>query len=180
MRLPLPALLLLLASCGGASEAPKNDDDVDVPVPSGPPVAQQADAVPSSAPGESGPTWESAASGEGTALRLTAPDGRLLLSIACLRTPRRLIASAPGFKAIGSEDRFSLGLGEEPVTLVADPTRQEKSGVTAEGAVPASFGKLLDEAKQVSALYGSQQIGPHPAPGEALKEALARDCASSK
>jgi hypothetical protein len=170
---------LLLASCGSAN-APKGDNDVDVPVPSGPPVAQQADAVPSSAPGESGPTWESAASGEGTALRLTAPDGSLLLSIACLRRPTRLVVSAPGFTPIGSEDRFSLGLGEGPVTLVADPTRQHKGGVTAEGGIPEGFAELLEEAEQVSALYGTQKIGPHPAPGEALKEALAKDCTSSK
>jgi hypothetical protein len=180
MRLPLPALLLLLASCGSAGDTPKNDNHVDVPVPSGPPVAQQADAVPSSAPDQSGAAWETAASGEGTALRLTAPEGSLLLSIACLGAPRRLVVSAPGFKPIGSEDRFSLGLGEEPVTLVADPTRQNKGGVTAEGAIPETFAELIEEAELVSALYGTQRIGPHPAPGEALKKALAKDCAPSK
>jgi hypothetical protein len=180
MQLPLPLLLLLLASCGSAPEASQRDNEIDVPVPSGPPVAQQADAVPSSAPRHSSPAWESAASGEGTALRLTSADADLLLSIACLGTPARIVVSAPGLKPIGSEDRFSLGLGEEPVTLVADPTRQGKGGVTAEGAVPEGFGELLEEAKQVSALYGSQQIGPHPAPVEALKEALARACASRK
>ncbi len=136
--------------------------------------------MPSSAPRGNGAAWESAASGEGTALRLTAADGSLLLSIACLGTPAQLVVSAPGLKPIGSEDRFSLGLGEEPVTLVADPTRQGKGGVTAEGAVPAGFDELLEEAKQVSALYGSQRIGPHPAPIEALKEALAKACASPK
>jgi len=177
MRPASAALLLLLASCGSGGEAPDRDNGLDDPVPSGRPVAQQADDEPTPAPGESGPAWESAASGEGPALRLTGPDGRLLLSVGCLGAPARLIVTAPGFTAIGSEDRFSLGLGEEPVTLVADPTRQGQDGVTAEGPVPARFPELLREAKQMSALYGTQRIGPIPAPGEALSEMLAQSCA---
>ena len=178
MRLFLPTLLLLVAGCG--SETPEGNEPVDLPLPSGPPVAQQADSVPSSAPELSGPAWETAAGGEGTALRLTESGGRLLLSLACLGSPARLVVSAPGFSPIGSEDGFSLGLGEEPVTLVADPTRQAKGGVTAEGAVPEDFADRLEDAKQVSALYGTQQVGPLPAPPEALKEALSKSCAASQ
>jgi hypothetical protein len=111
---------------------------------------------------------------------LTEPGGRLLLSLFCLETPSRLAVSAPGFLPIGSEDRFSLGLGNEPVTLVADPTRQAKGGVTGEGAVPDNFAETLRAAAQVSALYGTQRIGPFPAPDEALKEALVQSCAASQ
>jgi hypothetical protein len=173
-RIPLTILLLLLAGCG--QETPEANQPVDLPLPSGPPVAQQADSVPSSAPEQSGPGWETAASGEGTALRLTEPGGRLLLSLACLGSPPRLVVSAPGFSPIGSEDRFSLGLGDDPVTLVADPTRQAKGGVTAEGAAPSDFGERLQRADQLIALYGTQQVGPVAAPSDALKEVLARAC----
>lgn len=175
---PFLAFFALLAGCG--SESPKGGEPADLPQPSGPPVAQQVDSVPSSAPQSGGPTWESAASGEGTALRLTEPGGALLLSIACLGSPARLVVTAPGFSPIGSEDRFALGLGEEPVTLVADPTRQTQAGVTAEGAVPEGFEALLDRTKEVSALYGTQRVGPVPAPAEALAESLAKSCAASK
>ena len=176
MRFLLPALLLLLASCGGSGEQAQGNGAADLPEPSGPPVAQQVDADPSAPPPPAAPAWESTASPEGTALRLTQPDGTLLLSIACLGRPIRLVATAPAFSPIGSEDRFSLGLGNEPIAMVADPTRQAQAGVTAEGAVPDNFEKLLDEAKQVSALYGTQRIGPVPAPAEALKKALAKSC----
>ena len=175
-RAPL-ALLVLLVACGGPDE-PQSNTIVDVPEPSGPPVAQQVNA--STAPSlPSAAAWESAASGEGTALRLTEPGGRLLLGIACLGSPARLTATAPGFSPIGSEDRFSLGLGEEPVTLVADLQRRE-GGVVAEGGVPEDFENLLERASEVSALYGTQRIGPVTAPPEALKEALAKACAGSK
>jgi hypothetical protein len=178
MRWAPLALLALLAACGGPGQ-PKADRGVDVPEPSGPPVAQQVNASPPPSLPSAAPSWESAVSGEGTALRLTESGGRLLLGIACLGSPARLTATAPGFSAIGSEDRFSLGLGQEPVTLVAN-LKSREGGVTAEGAVPDDFGALLDRASEISALYGTQRIGPVPAPPEALKEALAQVCAGSK
>ena len=176
MRFAAP-LFLLLASCGAADEAPEADNVLELPIPSGPPVAQQVEAVRSSAPRQDYPAWESAASGEGTALRLTGAGGKLLLSIACLGSPARLAATAPGFTITGSEDRFSLGLGDEPVTLVADLSAA-KAGVTAEGIVPGGLAGLLAKAEQISALYGTQQIGPVAAPPEALKHALAKSCTS--
>lgn len=177
MRARPLGLLLLLAACGGPARQPGNET-VDVPVPSGPPVAQQVDPSARASP-SAAPAWESAAGSEGTALRLTGPDGRLLLSIACLGSPARLTATAPVFTAIGSEERFSLGLGQEPVILVADLERSDGE-VTAEGAVPDRFEKLLERAPEISALYGTQRIGPVPAPSKPLKESLAKACSGSK
>jgi hypothetical protein len=152
--------ILLLTTCGGSGgDQPSTENRLDVPVPSGPPVVQQID--------EKAP-----------AARLTEAGGDVLISIACLSKPARLVVTVPSFTPIGSEDRLSFGIGSEPVTLVADPTRQPQQGVTGEGAVPGNFRDLLKEQKQISAVYGSQNSGPHPAPPEALSEALARACAS--
>lgn len=169
------ALLGALAACG--SEAPRGENgNIGVPTPSGPPVAQQIDAAPPPTEGAmGGPRWESISSGEGTALRLTASDGTPTMSIACLGKPRRLVVTVPSFEPIGSEDRFSLGFGQEPVTLVADPKRQKGPGVTAEGPPPQQA--LFEGAENVSALYGTQRIGPVPAPPEKLREMLVKSCA---
>jgi hypothetical protein len=131
-------------------------------------------------PTPSAPVWESAASGEGMSLRLVQPDGKLVLSIACLGDPKRLVATVPSFQPIASEDRFSLGIGNEPVTLVADPTRQKQPGIIAEGAVAKDLDRLFADADQISAVYGRQQVGPHPAPDAALKEQFPEACEGSK
>src|SRR3546814_17825835 len=103
------------------------------------------------------------------------------MSIACLDDPARLVVQVPAFEPVMSEDRFALGLGAEPVTLVADPYEQElQTGVRGEGPVPENFAALLDEAAEVRALYGAQQAGPHPAPQSALKERLVDACRSEE
>lgn len=175
MRTTLP-LILLLSACSDPAPEPKANQAADLPVPSGPPLVQQAEKeVPDTAIDE-GPRWESATGDGGTGLRFVRKGGALEMSIACMEAPKRLVVSVPALKPIGSEERFSLGLGNEPVTLVADPTRQQQ-GVTAEGAVPANFGNLLEGAKEIGGMYGNQQIGPHPAPPKALVQALAEQCA---
>ena len=176
MRL-LAVAVLLAGGCGSPS---KNDQVVEVPEPSGPPVAQQVDDTAQPLPTPSAAVWESAASGEGMSLRLVQPDGKLVLSIACLGRPARLVATVPSFTAIASEDRFSLGIGSEPVTLVADPTRQKQPGITAEGAAAEDLDRLFADADRISAVYGRQQVGPHPAPDAALKEQFIRACEGEK
>ena len=174
MRLALAACLLL-GACGGAAPEKEDGAKVDVPMPSGPPVAQQVEAAPPPTEGsEPRPRWESIATGEGSALRLIAADGAPMMSIACLGAPARLVVTVPSVSSIGREDRLSLGLGQEPVTLVADPTRQKGPGVTAEGSPPRRA--LLEKAESVSALYGTQQVGPVPAPPKELREMLVKAC----
>jgi hypothetical protein len=100
--------------------------------------------------------------------------GDARMEVACLASPARLTVEVPGFTAIGSEDRFSLGLGEEPVTLVADLSRP--NGVAAEGPIPANLEALLRNAGQVTALYGTQRIGPVEPPPPQLIDAFAEAC----
>ncbi len=167
--------MLVLATCGTEAPQAQEKGPVELPVPSGPPGAQQVEASPPPTPGSGeAPRWETAASGAGTALRLVAADGGLLISVACRRDPVRLVVVVPSFVPVGSEDRFSFGLGAERALLVADPTRQ-KEGVTAEGAAPEKA--VWDEAETVSALYGTQRIGPVPAPPEKLRKMLSGACA---
>lgn len=175
LHLLTAAAALALSACGNEPSPPPVEEDLVTPIPSGPPVVQQieeeAEAVASTA--QAAPGWEL----RDKALRLLAADGSLTMAIAC-PTGSQLRVSAPGFKAIGSEDRFSLGIGNEPVTLVApDPMRQSSgTGVTAEGPMPGNFFALLKGAQQVSAMYGSQQIGPVPAPAPALASGFAEAC----
>lgn len=144
---------------------------------SGPPAVEETSAPQAEAPEAPVPPvpgWEKVAGAGGTVLRLT--DGRQsLLAITC--GPARLSVTAPSFRPVMSEDRFVLGLGDEPVTLVANPYEQEKGeGVTGEGPVPAGLGAWMEKASEVSALYGAQQAGPYPAPPPPLKASLAESC----
>ena len=174
MRSLLPSLLLLSA-CGAPAGHADETVTADIPVPSGPPIVQQVEGeVPNTAV-EKATRWESVTGERGTGLRLVGEGGKMAMSIFCPDGGTRLVVSVPSFKPIGSEDRFSLALGQEPVTLVADPTRQN-SGVTAEGAVPDNFSELVDKAGRIGALYGAQQMDPHPAPPKALLEKLAKEC----
>ncbi|WP_324749542.1 hypothetical protein SH591_13345 [Sphingomonas sp. LY54] len=135
---------------------------------------------PSGAPAPAAPAepkagWEGTGDAQGASLRLVGADGRTMMSVRCESDPARLTVSVPSFTPIGSEDRFAFGVGDEPVTLVADPTRQQAGGVTAEGQVPDGFADLLARARTMSALYGTQRVGPEPIPADRL-EAFARGC----
>ncbi|MDP9415281.1 MAG: hypothetical protein M3Q08_14610 [Pseudomonadota bacterium] len=174
MRRTLPALMLVLATCGTEAPQPEEKEPVELPVPSGPPGAQQVQASPPPTAGSAdAPRWESAASAAGTALRLVAADGGLLMSVDCRRGPVRLVVEVPSFVPVASEERFSFGLGAERALLAAHPARQ-KQGVSAEGMVPSKA--AWDKAETVSATYGTQRIGPIPAPPEKLRDMLSRAC----
>lgn len=179
MRCILLLLLLGTASCDGSGEAPGNErarEPLDVPVPSGPPVAQQVGpaAVPDTS-GNGTPRWESATGEEGTILRLVGPQGGLVMSLACRAGSGTLAARIPAFRPIASEDRLSLALGAKTVTLAADPAGSE-AGLVARGAMPADLAGDLENAKRIFALYGAQRSGPHPAPPQQLGEAFASTC----
>jgi hypothetical protein len=169
----LLAALALLPACSAepAPEPIKASEAREMRAPA-PPERQ-----PAPMPSEPILSWESVSSGAGTALRLTGPDGMLQLSIACLAHPPLLSVTVPGFEPVMSEDKFVLGLGDEPIVLVADPYEQEpRAGVTGEGPIPADFAALLREATEVSALYGYQKTATLPAPPADQRELLGRVC----
>ena len=165
----LAAAFVLSSGC--AREEPSAEPGGnELPQPSGPPVVQQAEPEkdkPSVDPAT--PAWRS----KGGALELIEA-GKTVLTIRCENN--ELIVNAPHFTPIGSEDRFAFGLGDEPVTMVADPTLQPGPGVTAETPVPDNFAAWWRGAGRISALYGTQRVGPHPAPEPALADDFLRSC----
>jgi hypothetical protein len=168
------SVLLASWACGEDPPPARNGGEaVELPEPSGPPVVQQA--RPEDAAARSGPRWEQ---GDGAMLRLVNPNGSVRMIVSCIAKPARLAVTVPSFSPIGSEDRFAFGLGAEPITLVADPTLQKPgAGVTGEAPMPSNLARLFGAAREISALYGTQRIGPHGSPPRDLVATFASACA---
>ncbi len=172
-RLPIIAAAAALASCGSEPAHETVGNEALTPLPSGPPVVQQVEDDGAAAPANPRVEWERAENGAG--LRLNNPDGTIRMSLAC--SGSKLVVNVPSFTPIGSEDRFMLALGQNPVTLVADPTRQRAgTGVTAEGPAPQNLGGLLSAGPGVGALYGTQKIEADAPPSPKLANQLAGAC----
>lgn len=162
-----------LAACGsgdgGPAAAPGNESGASAAEPVAAPVAP---AGPSG--DQTGPAWDLQSSGEGIALVLAGAE-RPALRLFCPAGGKRLMVNVPGFRPVGSEERLSFGSGGEAAALVAD-TRgdRQRGGVTGTGEVPESLAALV--AGPVSASYGAQRTGPHPAPPRALSSAFVSAC----
>jgi uncharacterized membrane protein len=119
--------------------------------------------------------WDLQSSGEGIALVLLAAEGAATIRLFCPAGAGRLVVSVPGFRPVGSEERLSFGSGGAVVALVADPRGDaQRGGVTAAGDVPAEFPALV--GGPVSASYGAQRSGPHPAPPPDLARGFVAAC----
>jgi uncharacterized membrane protein len=174
----IAATSMVLAACGGP-------DERSAPAPaSGNDAASKAEAEAGAAEGEApapagaGPSpaagWDLQSSGEGVALVLNGPD-RPAIRLFCPAGGKSLLVNVPGFRPIGSEERLSFGSGAEAAALVADSRGDRKrGGVTGTGAVPEALAALV--GGRVSASYGAQRSGPHPAPPRALSSAFAAAC----
>ena len=168
-RLPLIAVTALLVSaCGSPKEAHQEDPAAnDIALPPDP-----LEESPTPRPADS---WALQASGEGSSLVLLWPSGGVKLRLSCPAGAKQLLVNVPGFRPIGSEERLSFGSGGDVTALVADPGGdRERGGVTATGAVPGNLAPIL--AGEVSASYGAQASGPHPAPPQELSRAFVGAC----
>jgi uncharacterized membrane protein len=167
----IAAASTLVSGCGspgsGPAAAPANDsrapDEADAP-------AGPAGAEPTSrAQG-----WDLQSSGEGVALVLAGAD-RPAIRLFCPAGGKKLLVNVPGFRPVGSEERLSFGSGGEAAALVADSRGdRRRGGVTGTGEVPDELAALV--RGPVSASYGSQTSGPHPAPPKALSGAFVDAC----
>ena len=88
-------------------------------------------------------------------------EGKQLLRLGCSAGPPvELMARFGGFEPIGSEERLSLGLGEEIVTMVAQVSGAAGPGLIATTRYSAAIAADLEEAGSISASYGTQTFGP--------------------
>jgi uncharacterized membrane protein len=170
-------MILPVAACGGEDDPGANAAPAAAPA-AGNAVngsAARTDGAAGTAPstGASG-AWDLQSSGEGTALALRSGEATTLRFF-CPAGANRLLVNVPGFRAIGSEERLSFGSGGDAAALVADSRGDRaRGGVSATGAVPADLAALL--ARPVSASYGAQTSGPHPAPARRLVLAFVAAC----
>ena len=159
MRQFLPLIAVAIAAC-----SPSEDDSPDMRT-----------VLPSALPE---PGWTI----DGGDLVLHGDDGELLMRIGCTAgPPTQLTALFAGFERIGSEERLSLGLGEEVVTLVADVAGGSGAGASGVGVIASTryrpaIGSALAHAGSISALYGTQQLGPVGPPEPRLAEGLVARC----
>jgi hypothetical protein len=81
------------------------------------------------------------------------------LALAC-RQDGTLVATAPGFVPVASNEEFALGTERDAFLLVADVAAPAGRGVTASGAIPPALLDDLAAGGALSALYGTQSVGP--------------------
>ncbi|MCS6626970.1 hypothetical protein N0B44_29040 [Roseibacterium beibuensis] len=152
----LTAALLALAACGrdeGAAPAAPTEAP---PIPSKPPLVE-----PPQAPD-----------------RLGFVDGGGVerLSLSC--SAGQIEVAVPGFERIGSEDRLTVGAGDEAFAFAAD-LQAPGEGIVAGGAAEADLLARLARGETVSAVYGRQTVGPLRAARPASLPAFATGCTAA-
>lgn len=166
--------LSVLAGCGdGDRSAPERVGEeraiASAPIPS---------ASSDSAPVRASDAWDLVSSGEGVALVFPA-SGVASIRLFCPAGQGRILVNVPSFRPIATEERLTFGSGNAAETLVADRRGdQQRGGVSATGPVPQNLTALI--GGPVSANYGAQRIGPHPAPLKALARDFIAACGETK
>lgn len=135
-----------------------------------------ADAPP--APTESAAPsqrWEAVASDEGTAIALLGEGDTQLFHLACLNGPSRMAAIAQPFLIVASEERLTLGVGDEAYALVVD-TQSDQPGVRGEAVIDEGLLSRLAAAGEIEAVYGTQRAGPYALPDAETLAAFIEGC----
>jgi uncharacterized membrane protein len=172
MRFGLIASAVLLTACDrqGAADAPPAAT-------AEPPPLTSKTTIPSTAATDNGAGggWELQSRGEGAALTLLSADGSPMIRLFCASRENRLLVNVPGFRPVGSEERLSFGSDGEAEALVADTRGDaQRGGVSATGEVPSNLAALIRGS--LSASYGAQRSGPHPAPPQNLSRTFVAAC----
>jgi uncharacterized membrane protein len=173
IRASMAAMLIALTGCGqggeGSNAAEANGANASAP-------AAQAPAANAASPAAAAaPRWDFQ-SGNGVAtIAFLDPAGHAAIRFVCITRPGRLVLNVPAFRPIGSEERLSFGGGGRAVALVAGTSGERRlPGVSASGDVPQDLPALL--SGPISASYGAQSTGPHPAPPAQLALAFVDAC----
>ncbi|NJC40593.1 hypothetical protein GGQ87_000851 [Brevundimonas alba] len=139
MRTYLLTALLALAACN-QPDAPAPTAPVEpLPIPSKPPLVE-----PPAAP---------------VSMGFVDAGGVERLQLACREDAPAFRITVPGFRSIGSEDRLTLGVGDEAFAHAAD-LEASGPGVTGGGPLEADLLDRLARGEPVRAVYGAQSIGP--------------------
>ncbi len=134
----IAAALLPLAACGREEAAPTAPVEP-LPEPSKPPLVE-----PPAAPVD---------------MAFVDASGAERLQLSCRDEPAALHIVVPGFTPISSEDRLTLGAGDEAFAHVAD-LDASGPGVVGGGAIDADLMDRLGRGEPVRAVYGAQTVGP--------------------
>lgn len=98
------------------------------------------------------------------------------LRLVCARGDGFMV-SASAFRPIGSEERLSIGAGDEAFALVAVADADTDGPlVRATGAIDAGLLVALESGEPITASYGAQTFGPVDAPPAALRRAFGETC----
>ena len=160
----LTVALLGLAACGRDESVAPAGPAEPAPVPSKPPLVEPPETPAAVQPGR---------------LTLTDASGAPVLHLSCADGPGALVIEAPGFQPIGSEDRLTLGAGDEAFAFVADLSAPGP-GVTASGRAEADLFARMARGEPVSAVYGAQRIGPARAEAPAALQAFVSHCGGAR
>jgi hypothetical protein len=165
---------LALTACGQErAAAPAAQPPASSPRPTASPALP---ATPPPAPASPWSLQVSAAAG--VAIVLADEAGGERMRIACRRNPNDLHVSAPAFRKIGSEERLTLGAGDELATLVVVQGAPAGAPLQAAGELPPAFVEALSQGRQVTASYGASTIGPIDPPADQIRSAFVAACRS--
>ncbi|HYC75014.1 hypothetical protein [Brevundimonas sp.] len=156
----LAAALLALAACGRNETAAPTEPAEPAPIPSKPPLVEPPETPAAASPGR---------------LTLVDASGAPALHLSCDDRPGAIVIHVPGFEPIGSEDRLTLGAGDEAFAFVAD-LEASGPGVTAGGAPEADLFARMARGEPVRAVYGAQSVGPARAATPAALRAFVARC----
>lgn len=152
--------LIALASCSAPSADPS-------PPPSAPAPA------PTLADGGIAPRWLiDVRSG---ALVHAAAVGRPVVSLTCSGPDSRMTVAVAAFRRIESEDRLTLGAGNEAFAFAAD-LEAPGPGIVASGAVPPDLLDRIERGETISAVYGNQRMEPLPGIPPAVSRSFVAGC----
>lgn len=101
----------------------------------------------------------------GSPLRLICARGNGIMVEAATLTPT------------ASEERLSVGAGDEPLALVAVKAETPRGPILrATGAADEAFLAALEAGGPIAVSYGAQHYGPLASPAEAMRRAFADTC----
>lgn len=174
MRLGLIVITAtFLASCGKPQDAAETRPSARAATAS-PSPASSISPEPNSGP-DTAERWSLQQTSQGVVLALLRSDRSAVVRLFCPGGEDRLLVNVPSFRPIDSEERLSFGSADDAAALVAD-TRGDTQldGVTGAGKVPGDLAALIGD--RLSASYGAQSSGPHPAPPLNLSRAFVTGC----